>query len=242
MNNPTIQSITISIPSDMIYYSRSCLSKLFRANQWGDYFKYGNTSLLLINLNNFTPFGSIFDKVAQFIFFLKSNNIMSLFFPFDKINIFEIKLQFDILIPGCIFCKTGYFNKVAEDTYMSGDYWQNKGINKDKPSKGRQYSFLTVTQYENIGSSVLFTFSGRYVKHIPFNFITLNYNEMIDHLCSLASVYLTHATAPNGFVISRGYFPFVNKHFQKVLNDANWFSPNFSKKYYKPNILRGALL
>jgi len=76
MNNPYIQSITISIPSDMVSDSRSHLSSLFKANYWGNYFKYGNTSLILINL--YTSYSSIFSQINQFIAFLKRNDILSM--------------------------------------------------------------------------------------------------------------------------------------------------------------------
>jgi CxxC motif-containing protein len=151
-------------------------------------------------------------------------------------------MRFDIDIPGCIFCKTGCFLKVDENTYRSNDYRKKKEINNNNWSKGIQQSFVTVTQYENFESSVLFTFSGKYAKHIPFEFITLSYEELINNLCSLASIYLTQATNPEGLKISRGYVPFYNEYFQKIITNANWFSPNFTKKYYKPKMFRGVLL
>jgi len=158
-------------------------------------------------------------------------------------------MRFDIEIPGCVFCKTGYFLKVDKSTYRSNDTRKILRINKrpkdrqlNKSSKGRQQSLLTVTQYENLESTVIFTFSGKYVKHIPFEFINSNYEELINDLCSLASIYLTQATNPEGFKIARGYFPFCNEYFQKVITDANWFSPKFSRRYYKPNFFRGAFL
>ena len=238
MNNPYIQSITISIPSDMVSDSRSHLSSLFKANYWGNYFKYGNTSLILINLYTSCP---IFTQINQFIAFLKRDGILSMSLSFNQIKIHEIKMRFDIEIPGCIFCKTGYFLKVDKNTYRSND--TRKIIRKkDNWSKGRQQSFLTVTQYEDHRSTIIFTFSGKYAKNIPFEFLNSTYEELINNLCSLAGIYLTQATNPEGFKISRGYLPFCNEYFQKIITDANWFAPKFSRRYYKPNFFRGALL
>jgi len=232
--DPYIQSVTISTPSDMVYYDRTTLSNLFIQNQWGDYYKYGNNSYLLINMYDFNLYGSIFNQITQFLSFLCHQGFLLLSFPDDGIKLYEIKLRFDIPIPGLIFCKTGYFNKVNDNTYRSNDYRQKK--DKNDWSKGIQQSFLTVTQYENIGSTVIFTFSGKYIRRIPFELLTLGYKEVIDHLCYLAGIYLTQATNPNGFKISRGYLQLSNPYFQRLLNDANWFSSNFSKRYYKKSL------
>jgi len=232
--DPYIQSITISIPSEMIYYDRRTLSNHFKINQWGDYCKYGNNSYLLINPNSLNLSGSILDQIAHFFSILNNHGILSSSFSYDEIKLHEIKLRFDISIPGLIFCKTGNFYKVNENTYRSNDYYQKK--DKNGWSKGIQQSFLTVTQYENVGSSVVFAFSGKFIRRIPFKLLALSYKEIIDHLCHLAGIYLTQATDPNSFKISRGYLQFSNHYFQRLIKDANWFSPSFSKRYYKQNL------
>ncbi|MDR0287793.1 MAG: hypothetical protein LBI03_08860 [Clostridiales bacterium] len=219
--NPYIQSITIGIPSDMVHSNRAYLSNLFKENQWGNYYKYGNYSYFLINSYSFNPFDSIFNQITPIFNILKYYGILSLYFLYDKMKLHEIKLRFDIPVPGLIFCKTGYFNKVDDNTYRSNDYRQKKDQNDW--SKGIQQSFLTVTQYEDAGSTVLFTFSGKYIRRIPFQFITISYQEIVDHLCSLASIYLTQVTNPDGFKISEGYLLLSNQYFQRVINDANWF-------------------
>jgi len=229
--DPYIQSVTISIPSNIVYDDRKTLSNLFNTNQWGDYCKYGDISYLLINLYNSNIYGSIFNQITNFLSILCQQGILLSSFPDEGIRLHEIRLRFDISISGLIFCKTGYFNKVDKTTYRSNDYRQKK--DKNGWSKGIQQSFLTVTHYENIGSTVVFAFSGKYIKHIPIELLTLSYRKIIDNLCYLASIYLTQATDPNGFKIARGYLQFSNPYFQRILNNANWFSPNFNKRYYK---------
>jgi hypothetical protein len=247
MRNPEIQSITITVPSCLVNGSREYLSDLFKRNNWGNYFKYGYYSLILIDLKNFSPwYPSIINLITNFIYFLQINSILSPQLSYQNIGIHEINLSFYIDFPEAIFCNTNYFYKVDDITYRSNDTRQylrrNKYSDEENCSKGRQRSFLTVKQYNEIGTTMVFDFSGKYAKHIPFYFLTLNYDELIQKLCTLGSIYLTHATCPNGLKVAKGYIPFLPESLQTILNHANWFNGNFTKKYYKPNILRGGFL
>ena len=234
MRDPYIQSITISFPSCFVNGERSYLSSLFKNNKWGNYFKYGNFSYILIDSKIFTQSNNILSKITPFLHYLQRSGIISPEFTLDNAKIHEIKLRFDIDIPGCVFCGTGYFLKVDNITYRSNDTRQkirkNKDPNKNDWSKGRQQSFLTVKQYNKKGSSVILTFSGKYAKQIPTSYLYLDNNDLIDKLCSLGSVYLTQATNPQGFKIARGYVSLLHGRFHQMLKDANWFKDNFKQR------------
>jgi hypothetical protein len=168
----------------------------------------------------------------------------------DQLRVHEIKLRFDIAIPGSIFCKTGRFLKVNENTYRSDDTRKYKRrartpqkyeSHKKMKSKGRQQSFVTVIQYRE-SSSVIFSFSGKYRAHIPFNYLSLSNNDLIQRLCSFAGVYLTRATNPGSFKVAPGYVPMFPKEFQSILKEANWSNGGFRKRYMTGNLEGGALL
>ncbi|MDR1224619.1 MAG: hypothetical protein LBL07_17335 [Tannerella sp.] len=168
----------------------------------------------------------------------------------NQLRVHEIKLRFDIAIPGSIFCKTGGFLKVNNNTYRSNDTRKFKRRARastkyesyeEMESKGRQQSFVTVIQYEE-GSSVIFSFSGKYREHIPFNYFTLPNNDLIQRLCSFAGIYLTHATNPGNFKVSWGYVPMFPKEFQSILKEANWFNGGFRKRNMTGGFKGGVLL
>lgn len=248
MTNPYIQSITISLPANMVYGNAKYLNFLFKSRKWGTYLKYGPRSLILINTTSFTFFNSMWDIIVSFFSMLQNFGILSPGFSQNYLQIHEIKLRFDIAIPGAIFCKTGGFLKVDNNTYRSNDTRklqrrarmpQNSG--DDKESKGIQRSFVTVIQYEE-GSSVILSFSGKYRKHIPFDFLALPNNELIQRLCSFAAIYLTHATNPEIFKIAPGYIPMLPKEFQSMLKEANWLNNNFRKRNITSNFYGGVFL
>jgi hypothetical protein len=234
MIEPYVQSITISMPSQLVNGERSGLSSLFKNNKWGNYFKYQTISYILIDLRNFVPSCSIYSQITPLFNHLQLIGIVSPDFTFEHIKIHEIKLRFDIDIPGAVYCDTKYFLKVDNITYRSDDTRQkrrkNKDPNKNSLSKGRQQSFLTVKQYDKKGSSVIFVFSGKYAKQLSTDNLSLNYNALIDSLCSLGSIYITQATNPDGLKIGRGYMPFIHKRFQQMLTEANWFNGKYIKK------------
>jgi hypothetical protein len=89
---------------------------------------------------------------------------------------------------------------------------------------------------------VIFSFSGKYLKHIPFDFLMRNNNDLIQRLCSIGSIYLTQSANPESFQIARGYKMLFPQEFQKMLNDANWDEDNFKRKNITPNFLGGVLL
>jgi predicted DNA-binding transcriptional regulator AlpA len=238
MTGPYIQSVTISLPAEMICGDAKYLNYLFKSNNWGTYLKYGYTSLILINT---TPFGydySMWSTIESFFTLLQRQGILSRFLVMDQLRIHEIKLRFDIAIPGSIFCKTGGFLKVNNNTYRSNDTRKFKRRARtpqeyesysEMESKGRQQSFVTVIQYGE-GSSVIFSFSGKYRKHISFDYLSLPKDDLIQRLCLFAGVYLTHATNPGNFKVAPGYVPMFPKEFQFILKEANWFSGCFRKK------------
>jgi hypothetical protein len=214
----------------MVFGIAKYLNSLFKEQEWGIYLKYGDTSLILIKINDFTAYCPIWNKIAEFFSMLQYRRIIS---P-----------------PGIIFCKTGRFLKVNKTTYRSDDTRklkrkiripQNEEDYGRLESKGRQQSFVTVIQYEE-GSSVILSFSGKYREHILLDFLMLHNNDLIQRLCSLASVYLTHATSPEVFKIAPGYIPFLPLEFQSMLKEANWFDENFSKKNITKDFLGGVLL
>jgi hypothetical protein len=164
--------------------------------------------------------------------------------PHYQANIHEIKLRFDIDIPGVIFCRTEKFLKIKGDMYRSDDthkYLRKSGYDDKKESKGRQMSFVTVIQRE-AGSSVILSFSGKYRAHISPDLLYHDNDELIQCLCSFGSIYLTQATDPKVFEIARGYIPFLPEIFYSMLKDANWFDGSFRRKNITPNFLGGVLL
>jgi hypothetical protein len=176
---------------------------------------------------------------------LKANGVVSPGLDIGyQVNIHEIKLRFDIDIPGAIFCRTGKFLKVRNNIYRSDDtrkYLRKSGYNDEKESKGRQRSFVTVIQRET-DSSVILSFSGKYRAHISPGLLYLGNDELIQRLCSLGSIYLTQATDPETFKIARGYVPYLPVRFHSMLNNANWFNGSFRRRNITPNFLGGVLL
>jgi hypothetical protein len=231
----------------MVYGSREYLSGLFKNNNWGNYFKYGDYSLIMIDLRYSLQFYfSVISFITAFLYFLQMNGILSPQLSYHNIWIHEINMCFDIDFPETVFCNTNYFYKVNETTYRSNDTRQYKRKSKDPEkedwSKGRQRSFVTVEQYGEWGSRIIFTFSGKYIKHIPINYLYLDNDALIENLCSLGVIYITQATNPDGLKIARGYLPFLPQRLQTVLKDANWFNGNFSKRYFKHGFLWGGFL
>jgi hypothetical protein len=244
MTDPYIQSVTLNIPSYMVSGRPKDLKALFKTHHWGNYFQYGYSSLVMIDLRYFCPSFSIFNQIILFLNFLKDNGILSPLLDVAHLKLHEIKLRFDIDILNGIFCETGKFLKVDDVTYRSDDtkkIMRKNPYNNNLWSKGRQMSFVNVVQHDN-GSSVIFSFSGKYRKHIPFDFLKLNNNDLIQRLCSIGSIYLTQSTDPDSFRIARGYKILFPQQFQNMLNDANWGEDNFRRKNITSNFLGGALL
>jgi hypothetical protein len=245
MTEPYIQSVTINVPSHMVYGRPKYLKELFKAARWGNYFQYGYSSLILVDLRYFCPSCSVFDQIAPFFRFLQGNGVLSPFLDVGHITIHEIKLRFDIDVVGALFCKTGSFLKVDDVTYRSNDTRKltRKSLMDDSKewSKGRQMSFITVIQRDN-GCSVIFSFSGKYRRHIPVNFLCLSNMELIQRLCSIGSVYLTQVSNPESFKISEGYKLMLPKQFQSMLNNANWNKDTIKRRNITSNFIGGALL
>jgi hypothetical protein len=147
------------------------------------------------------------------------------------IKLHEIKLCFEIDFPNVIFCKIERFWKDTKtNMYYSKDYKQKKRKIKDSlsaegdyllESKGRQYSFLSVSQYEG-GCSVILNFSGKYLKNIELAYLTWSNEELIDWLCALGSIYLPKVTDTTVFRISLGFLPFIPVKLQTLLSYANF--------------------
>jgi hypothetical protein len=177
-------------------------------------------------------------QIVPFLCYLRNCGILSLVLALPHINLYEIKLRFDIEIPGGIFCKTSGFRKVNDVTYLSSDYRKKM---REEGSKGIQHSFITVIQYEQ-GSTIILSFSGKYIEHISLQFLLIPYNDLIQRLCSFGSIYLTHATNPGEFKIARGYVPFLSGEFKSMLRNANWFNNKYKKVNVTKNFLGGAFL
>jgi hypothetical protein len=245
MTKPYIQSVTLNVPSDMVSGRPKDLKALFKTQCWGNYFQYGYYSLIMIDLRYFNPSYSIFNQITPFFGSLQSQGILSPHLNVNHLKLHEIKLRFDLDIAGGIFCKTGEFLKVDNATYRSNDA---KKITRKSPydnnqewSKGRQISFVTVVQHDD-SSSVILSFSGKYRKHISLDILNLEDDELIRRLCSIGSIYLSHAANPESFKVARGYKMFFPQEFQKMLNDANWDEDKFKRKNITSNFLRGVLL
>ena len=230
MNNPYIQSITLSLPAYMVNGDSRSLREYFKSNNFGRYYKYCNTSLFLIELISYDENYkySIWSLVYQYLSTLKNDCVLSPEFSIEKVGIHEIRLRFDIPIPNAIFCNTEGFIKSNENTYHSRDYYVFLRKNK---SKGIQQSFLTVNHF-NFGSSVLMVFSKKYLKYFINDLLKYGFTEFKEILLSFGSIYITQATNPNYFRIANGYVPFLPKPFYSILSNANWFNG----KYYRRNI------
>jgi hypothetical protein len=157
--------------------------------------------------------------------------ILSAELTLNAIKVHEVKLRFEINFPNVIFCKTGRFLKDAKtNTYYSDDNRQKMRKTKDRfsgeggcllESKGRQFSFLSVSQYEG-GCSVTLNFSGNYIKNIELAHLTWGNEKLIDWLCALGGIYLPKVTDTAVFRISLGFLPFIPVKLQTLLSYANF--------------------
>jgi hypothetical protein len=240
-NSPYIQSIIISLPVSMVNGETRNLRAYFKSQGSIRYYRYGDTALIEINTSEFDPMRScsLLELIMQHFLMLKSYNIISPGLEISNLRIHEIKLRFDISIPQAIFCHTSGFRKINEKKYRSNDYRQYKRQNDSfSESKGIQQSFVTVEHHDN-GSSVVFSFSGRYREHIPFYSLNTPFYSFITHLLSLGSIYLTQIVNPENFKIAKGYVPFLPKEFYHMLNNANWFNENFRRRNITANFIGG---
>jgi hypothetical protein len=238
MSCPYIQSLIVSFPACMVYGETKYLRAYFKSQNLGQYFRYGDTALISIEIANFN-YTSLWELIRQLFLILQNQHIISLELTVQLLKIHEIKLRFDIPIPGAIFCRTSGFRKINENIYCSNEYHQN--IRRKEfysESKGIQRSFITVINYD-WGSSVILSFSGRYREHVSMDFLLLGYNAFTERLVAFGSVYLTQATRPNDFRISRGYVPFLPDSFHSLLNNANWFNNDFRRKNMTTNFIGG---
>jgi hypothetical protein len=232
MDDTYIQSITLSIPSQYVNWPAKPLFELFQYWRCGTYRQYGHTSLFMIYTWNINKIYPILMYVENYFYMLRSKGILSSYLLYKDIKLHEIKLKFDIFIPNAIFCKVGRFIKDAtKNTYYSDDYKQiirklrmasfNDEYIEKYESKGCNYSFLSVIQHV-IGCSVVFNFSGKYIKYIGLNHLFLPLNDLLNWLCTLCSEYLNKVTDLESFKVSMGLFPFFPKHFQDILTNANF--------------------
>jgi hypothetical protein len=229
----------------MVYGNAKQLNQYCKTQNWGTYLQHGNSSLFFINTGGFSPDFPLWTHLTSFLSMLQTMGIISSGLDMRyQVTIHEIKLRFDIEIPGAIFCKTGRFLKLSDTVYRSDDtrkYLRKSGYYDEKESKGIQQSFVTVIQRRE-DSSVILAFSGKYRKHISPEFLCLSNEELIHCLCKLGSVYLTQATDPEAFIIARGYVKYLPVRFRSLLKDANWYDGNFSRRNITTNFLGGVLL
>ena len=229
MNDTYIKSVTISIPSQFVNWPSKSIRGLFNYWNWGTFCQYGNTSLLMIYINNFIY--PIWFHIEYFLWHLKMNGILSPELTLNAIKIHEVKLRFEINFPHVIFCKTERFWKDNKtNTYYSDDHRYKKRKTKDRfsdegdyllESKGRQFSFLSVGHYEG-GCSVILNFSGKYLKNIELAHLTWSNEELIDWLCNLGSIYLPKVTDTTVFKISLGFLPFIPVKLRTLLKKAHF--------------------
>jgi hypothetical protein len=161
----------------------------------------------------------------------------------EEVKLHEIELEFDLPYPGLLFCTMEGFRKVDENTFCSLDYNPNKRKDSSRGSKGKQRSFITVSNYD-FGSKLLLCFSRKYKLHISIDDLKKSGQELIGYLQNLGSIYLTHATTPKSFIVAKGYIPFIEKStqapFLDMLNKANWFS-EYRRRNVCKNFLGGVL-
>lgn len=239
MENAYIQSVTITIPHSYITQNNITVKNFVTSNKLGNYIYYGCFAIFNINIGVSISHNSVWDNILSFLDNLKYNAMVYPFLPVELIRLKEIKLCFDIPVPGSIFCSTHGFRKVG-NIFRSNDYRQsirNKG-RENAMSKGIQSSFVSVYQYEN-GSRIILNYSGKYKRYISIDFLYFNPLILVKHLISMGSVYLTQAVNPDHFRIAEGAVKYLPLDFQDLLNGANWYKTPFRVKNMTVNFIGG---
>jgi hypothetical protein len=238
-NNAYIPSVTITVPRLYVSKCNTGVKYFIVSNNLGNYFYYGRFALFKINMGVFDNSIPVWDNIWLFLNYLRYQTIVSPLLPDESIRLDEIRLCFEIPVPGAIFCNTRRFRKIG-NIFKSTDYHQflrNKGL-KNAMSKGIQRSFISVHQFE-CGSNVILTYSGKYRRHISIDLLKLNPVILIKHLISMGSVYLTRATNPECLKISEGAIRYLPPDFQELLNGANWYKKPFRIKNMTTNFIGG---
>jgi hypothetical protein len=239
MENTYIQSVTITIPRFYISQNNITVKNFIASNKLGNYIYYGHFAIFNINIGISISHNSVWDNILSFLDNLRCNTMVSPLLPVELIKLKEIKLCFEIPVPGAIFCSTRGFRKVG-NIFRSNDYRQfirNKGL-ENEMSKGIQSSFVSVYQCKN-GSRVILNYSGKYKRYISIGFLYLNPLILVKHLISIGGVYLTQAVNPEHFRIAEGTVKYLPLDFQDLLNGANWYKTPFKVKNMTANFIGG---
>ena len=243
--NAIIQSISITLPDNLIQRETKELRNAFKAEALGRFFKYGNTVICQIFTDRFNPVVSMKQNINDYILFLYDNNYIAGIPRMGQIGLHEIQLRFDIDMPEAIFCRPGGFWESEPTEYRvfhSNDYRQmRRETFGGTESKGRQRSFITV-EICRMSSRVFLFFSGKYLDKIPLDILDYTVYEMKDRLLTIGSIYLTQATNPEDFKISKGSELFLPNDFRTLLENANWLNRRYQRRNLTGRFLRGALL
>ncbi|GHV89062.1 hypothetical protein AGMMS50267_14220 [Spirochaetia bacterium] len=238
MSEPYIQSISISFPACAVQGETESVRLYFKCQNLGKYFKYGNTSIIMNDYITDETL-TVWKQIDRYFYMLHQKGVITSYLTSQDLVVHEVQLRFDLPFPGFSFCRTAGFRKINKSTYRSNDYNQHLRDNGESiESKGIQRSFVTVRQCEN-GDSFIFSFSGRYRQHITPLFLDANIEKVIEKLITLGSIYLTQVTKPEYLRIAPGYIRFLHGNFKKMLDNANWFSRSFKRKYVTNNFIGG---
>jgi hypothetical protein len=121
MNNTYIQSVTITIPRFYISQNNIAVKNFIVSNKLGNYIYYGCFAIFNINISVSISHNSVWDNILSFIDNLRYNMMVYPFLPVELIRLKEVKLCFEIPVPGAIFCSTRGFRK-AGNIFRSNDY------------------------------------------------------------------------------------------------------------------------
>jgi hypothetical protein len=235
---PFIRSIAFSFDSRFVNGKTPRLRIVFIKNRWGKYYRYGNISIIKIQINRNAV--SLWQEISSVLEILKSSKILNSALDEEDIHIHEIIFDFKLEFAHPVFCKTSGFYKINDFKYRSNDFRRSKRkTDGTDESKGIQQSFVAVT-FRKEETILSFCFSGKYTKHLYTPHLHYPMDNFINLLKKLSAVYITQATGPDRLIFERGYTPFLPSELSEILTDAHW-RENFKTRYVTKNILRGAL-
>jgi len=237
-----IESVEIAFPSQYVIGVTNDLRHYFRTKKIGEYLKFVQTSIIKYGSAFFNDSETIGNTIRNLLIGLQDSNIIRLDFNMNEVRLHKITLQFSLPYPELIFCDKRGFRKQGKtnNTFASLDYKRNSRPKKRGGSKGKQYSFIQVINHQD---KVLLKlcFSRKYIKHIAMSNLFMDTENLIQYLLKLGSVYITHATCPEYFKITKGYFPFFrqeDKIFITFLDSASWFG-SFTRRNITEKFLGG---